>query len=141
MSACSLYRSIIAYQDFLGMNEAAPRLPVGEQGVASSQRRKTSCRLVPASPSSRRMRQRLILAKEDEAPPSLPRKKMRRHLVPASPSNRRTRQHLVPAKEDEATPHLLAGERGTASSQCRNTRRCLVFQHKNEAAPRPSAGR
>ncbi|RWV91994.1 hypothetical protein GW17_00045677 [Ensete ventricosum] len=38
----------------------------GERGAASSQHRKMRRRLVPASLSSRRMRQRLVLAKEDE---------------------------------------------------------------------------
>ncbi|RWW17830.1 hypothetical protein GW17_00018222 [Ensete ventricosum] len=53
-------------------DEATPRLPVGERGTTSSQRRKTRHRLVPASPSSRRTRQCLVPAKEDEVTPRLP---------------------------------------------------------------------
>ncbi|RWW35015.1 hypothetical protein GW17_00000185 [Ensete ventricosum] len=48
-------------------DKATPRLLVGEQGVASLQRRKTT-----ASPSNGRTRQCLIPMKEDEASPRLP---------------------------------------------------------------------
>ncbi|RWW04270.1 hypothetical protein GW17_00032513 [Ensete ventricosum] len=72
-----------------------------------------------ASPSSRRMRQRmrkrLIPMKEDEVTPCL----LARERGVASSQRRKMRHHLVPA-------HLPAEERGSASSQRR----------KNEASPR-----
>ncbi|RWW53099.1 hypothetical protein BHE74_00040436, partial [Ensete ventricosum] len=81
----------------------------------------TRHRLVSASRSSRRTRQRLVLAKEDE---------VRRHLIKAqedeaitSSQHRKTRRHQ---RVNEAPPHHSAGRRG-----CH-----LVPAQEDEASPR-----